>query len=190
MTDKEKEQEQEPTGVTEEKQPEVTAAGDNPEICFAPEDVNQFITALNEKSRLLDEMTDRYKRLQADFDNFRRRTRQEKEELSVVVAERIVGQLLPVVDNFERATASPATDVNALTTGVQMIFRQLNSALTQLGVEPINAVGNMFDPAQHEAVMRVADASQPDGIVVEELQKGYKLNGRLVRPSMVKVVGN
>ncbi len=167
-----------------------TTTVDNPEICFPSEDVNEFITALDEKSKLLDEMTDRYKRLQADFDNFRRRTKQEKEELSAVVAERIVCELLPVVDNFERATASKATDVDTLATGVQMIFKQLNTALVQLGVEPVNAVGTMFDPTQHEAVMRVEDATQPDGTVVEELQKGYKVNGRIVRPSMVKVVGN
>lgn len=163
---------------------------DNPEVCFNPDEVNQFITALNEKSQLLDEMSDRYKRLQADFDNFRRRTRQEKEELSGIVAERIICELLPVVDNFERATATTAADVETLATGVQMIFRQLNNALSQLGVEPINAVGNIFDPTQHEAVMRVEDATQPDGLVIEELQKGYKVNGRIVRPSMVKVVGN
>ncbi|WP_371370630.1 nucleotide exchange factor GrpE [Sporomusa aerivorans] len=185
-----KEQEQGQKDIQEEIATEKTVSEDNPEICFQPDAINQFMTALDEKSRLLDEMTDRYKRLQADFDNFRRRTRQEKEELSAVVAERIVCELLPVVDNFERATASTATDVETLSTGVQMIFRQLNNALCQLGVEPINAVGNLFDPTQHEAVMRVEDACQPEGMIVEELQKGYKINGRTVRPSMVKVVGN
>lgn len=167
-----------------------TAAEENYEVCFQAEDVSQFMAALDEKGRLLDEMTDRYKRLQADFDNFRRRTRQEKEELSIIVTERIIGELLPVVDNFERATASTPNDVTALATGVEMIFRQLSNTLTQLGVEPIIAVGNMFDPTQHEAVMRLADSSQPDGMIVEELQKGYKVNGRVIRPSMVKVVGN
>ncbi|HWR42761.1 nucleotide exchange factor GrpE [Sporomusa sp.] len=185
----EKEQQQVP-GETGQETGAETASADNPEICFNPGDVEQFMSALNEKSRLLDEMTDRYKRLQADFDNFRRRTRQEKEELSAVVAERIICELLPVVDNFERATASAATDVDTLATGVQMIFRQLNNALCQLGVEPVNAVGNIFDPSQHEAVMRVEDVSQPDGMVIEELQKGYKVNGRVIRPSMVKVAAN
>jgi len=188
MSRKEKEQEQ--LAAQQESIQTETASDPNPDICFPSDDVNEFMTALDEKSKLLDEMTDRYKRLQADFDNFRRRTRQEKEELSAVVAERIVCELLPVVDNFERATASKATDVETLSTGVQMIFKQLHNALTQLGVEPVNAVGTMFDPNQHEAVMRVEDAAQPDGMVVEELQKGYKVNGRVVRPSMVKVVGN
>ncbi|MDF2570100.1 MAG: grpE [Sporomusa sp.] len=186
----EKEQECEQSETVQENPDTETISNDNPEICFRPEDVNQFVTALNEKSRMLDEMTDRYKRLQADFDNFRRRTRQEKEELSVVVAERIICELLPVVDNFERATASPATDISTLTTGVQMIFRQLSNSLSQLGVEPVAAEGNMFDPALHEAVMRVEVDGQPDGMVIEELQKGYKVNGRVIRPSMVKVVGN
>ena len=188
MTEKEKVQEQ--LEATPESVTDATTADENPEICFVSEDVNEFMTALDEKGRLLEEMTDRYKRLQADFDNFRRRTRQEKEELSIVVAERIICELLPVVDNFERATASKATDVDALATGVQMIFKQLQNGLSQLGVEPVNAVGTIFDPTQHEAVMRVEDATQPDGMVIEELQKGYKVNGRLVRPSMVKVVGN
>jgi molecular chaperone GrpE len=183
-----KEQEQ-PVTEQESIQPEATA-DQNPEVCVPSDDMNQFMTALDEKSKLLDEMTDRYKRLQADFDNFRRRTRQEKEELSAIVTERVIGELLPVVDNFERATASKATDIDTLATGVQMIFKQLHNALTQLGVEPVNAVGTMFDPNQHEAVMRVEDDTQPDGMVVEELQKGYKVNGRVVRPSMVKVVGN
>lgn len=186
----EKEQEHVETETIQEKAQAETISVDSSESCVQPDDVNQSIAELDEKNRLLDEMTDRYKRLQADFDNFRRRTRQEKEELSAVVAERIVAELLPVVDNFERATASSATDVTTLATGVEMIFRQLTNALTQLGVEPINAVGTMFDPTQHEAVMRAPDANQPDGMVIEELQKGYKVNGRLVRPSMVKVVGN
>ena len=188
MTQKENEQEQ--LEAKQESVSDATTADENPEICFVPEDVNEFMTALDEKSRLLEEMTDRYKRLQADFDNFRRRTRQEKEELSTVVAEQIVCELLPVVDNFERATASKATDLDTLATGVQMIFKQLHNALSQMGVESVNAVGTVFDPAQHEAVMRVEDDTQPDGMVVEELQKGYKVKGRLIRPSMVKVVGN
>lgn len=187
MSQKENEQEQ---LAAEQENIQSETAAENPEICFPSADVNEFMTALDEKSRLLDEMTDRYKRLQADFDNFRRRTRQEKEEISAVVTERIVCELLPVVDNFERATASKATDVETLATGVQMIFKQLYNTLTQLGVEPVNAVGTMFDPNQHEAVMRVEDATQPEGMVVEELQKGYKVNGRVIRPSMVKVAGN
>lgn len=186
----EKEQEQLQTESVQENLNTETAAEENYEVCFQAEDVSQFMAALDEKGRLLDEMTDRYKRLQADFDNFRRRTRQEKEELSIIVTERIICELLPIVDNFERATASTPNDVTALATGVEMIFRQLNSTLTQLGVEPIIAVGNMFDPAQHEAVLRLEDSSQPNGMIVEELQKGYKVNGRVIRPSMVKVVGN
>lgn len=186
----EQEQEQLQAETSQDNKNTETSSEDSGQICFQPDDVNQFMTALEEKSRLLDEMTDRYKRLQADFDNFRRRTRQEKEELSAIVTERIVCQLLPIVDNFERATASTTTDITALTTGVEMIFRQLSNTLSQLGVEPISAVGNIFDPAQHEAVMRIEDSNQPDGMIVEELQKGYKVNGRVIRPSMVKVVGN
>lgn len=189
--EKQDEKQEEVNGQFKQELTDTEAAlGAEAEICIPPEDINKIMNALDEKGRLLDEMNERYKRLQADFDNFRRRTRQEKEELSIIVTERILGNLLPVVDNFERATASVATDVNTLSTGVEMIFRQLNNVLAELGVEPVNAVGNMFDPTQHEAVMRMQDANQPDGMIIEELQKGYKVNGRVIRPSMVKVATN
>ncbi|BBB92775.1 nucleotide exchange factor GrpE [Methylomusa anaerophila] len=152
--------------------------------------VNQIKSALAEKSRLLDELTDKYKRLQADFDNFRRRSRQEREELSTVVAEKIVCDLLPVIDNFERAIANSSQDPASVTTGIEMIYRQMNNVLTKLGVEPICALGLTFDPVLHEAVMREEDSSQPDGTVIDELQKGYKVHGKVVRPSMVKVICN
>jgi len=190
VKEKQDEKQEEAKGQLEQELTDTEAAlREEAEICI-PEDIKKIMNALDEKGRLLDEMNERYKRLQADFDNFRRRTRQEKEELSIIVTERIIGNLLPVVDNFERATASVATDVNTLSTGVEMIFRQLNNVLLDLGVEPVNAVGNMFDPIQHEAVMRMQDANQPDGMIIEELQKGYKVNGRVIRPSMVKVAAN
>lgn len=144
-----------------------------------------------EKEQIQAEMTERLKRLQADFDNFRRRTRQEKEELAAIITEGIVAQLLPVMDNFERALAVAAgQDAAGMLTGVQMICKQLNGTFEKLGVSVIEAVGSVFDPQQHEAVMRTADPEKEDGIVVEELQKGYILNGKIIRPSMVKVVGN
>lgn len=156
----------------------------------AEEAVDSQAAALAEKTHEVEECQQRLLRLQADFDNFRRRSRQEKEELSQVIAHGVFRELLPVLDNLERALAASVQDAGQLRTGVDMVYRQLNVILEKSGVIAIAAAGSQFDPALHEAVMRVEDASQPDGTVVEELQKGYMAGGKVLRPSMVKVVGN
>ena len=143
-----------------------------------------------EKERLLAEAEDRYKRLYADFDNFRRRSRQEKEELSNVVAQNLILELLPVLDNFERALSSFSEEEAAgIGSGVSMIYRQLFGALEKAGLSIVEAEGKEFDPQYHEAVLRVEDADQAEGTIVQELQKGYSVKGKVIRPSMVKVVG-
>ena len=143
-----------------------------------------------EKERLLAEAEDRYKRLYADFDNFRRRSRQEKEELSNVVAQNLILELLPVLDNFERALSSLSEEEAAgIGSGVSMIYRQLFGALEKAGLSIVEAEGKEFDPQYHEAVLRVEDADQAEGTIVQELQKGYSVKGKVIRPSMVKVVG-
>ena len=143
-----------------------------------------------EKERLLAEAEDRYKRLYADFDNFRRRSRQEKEELSNVVAQNLILELLPVLDNFERALSSLSEEEAAgIGSGVSMIYRQLFGALEKAGLSVVEAEGKEFDPQYHEAVVRVEDADQAEGTIVQELQKGYSVKGKVIRPSMVKVVG-
>jgi molecular chaperone GrpE len=148
-------------------------------------------TELADKERLLEEANDRYKRLQADFDNFRRRTRQEKEELSNFMAQNIILDLLPILDNFERALCSaPTKDTDKMLSGVEMICRQFHQVLEKNGLIAVEAVGKVFNPQEHEAVMRVEDAEQPDGMIVEELQKGYAVKGKVIRPSMVKVISN
>lgn len=171
-----------------ETEAEVLAAD---EICMPEDEVSKVLSALADKNRLLEEHTERYIRLQADFDNFRRRTRQEKEELSIIVAQGIVMQFLPVLDNFERALSlSGGAQGDGLRTGVEMICRQFAQVFEKLGVEPVAAVGAQFDPQLHEAVMSVEDTEKPDGTIAEELQKGYLLKGKVIRPSMVKVVKN
>lgn len=146
---------------------------------------------LEAKEKLLAESVDRIKRLHADFDNFRRRTRQEKEELSAVVAQELIKDLLPLLDNFERALAADLSDESStLKEGVEMIYKQMFSILEKNGLEKIAAEGEMFDPNFHEAIMRVADESKADDTIVEVLQTGYCVRGRVIRPSMVKVVGN
>lgn len=153
--------------------------------------VEKLQAELEKQQSLVEEHSDRYKRLQADFENLRRRTRQEKEDLSIVVAQNFILDLLPVVDNFERALSSAATqDAAQVLLGVDMIHRQFIQALEKSGMTAVEALGKQFDPQMHEAVMRVEDAEQADGTVVEELQKGYAVRGRVIRPSMVKVVSN
>lgn len=153
--------------------------------------VGDLEKTLQEKTAALEDMTRKYQRLQADFENFRRRSVKEKEEISVVVAEGIISELLPIVDNFERAIAVEASqDATAIRSGIEMIFRQMNGVFEKLGVSAIESVGRTFDPSEHQAVMKVDDADQEDGLIVEEFQKGYRLKDRVVRPSMVKVVSN
>lgn len=141
-------------------------------------------------SAAVQEKEDRILRLQADFDNFRRRTRQEKEELSDLITQNILTGMLPLIDNMERAIAAEATDAETLRTGVLMIYKQFMETLEKDGLAVIQTEGAMFDPNFHQAVMRIEDASKEDGMIESELQKGYTVKGKVVRPSMVQVVGN
>ncbi len=140
---------------------------------------------------LKNEFDNRYKRLQADFDNFRRRTNQEKEQLSGFVKGNVLADLLPVLDNFERAVQSPAEgDAKTFLDGFVMIHQNLMATLQKHGLAPIEAVGQPFDPNLHQAIMRVETDEYPDDTVVEVLQTGYTVDGRCIRPVMVKVSGN
>lgn len=136
-----------------------------------------------------EENYDRLQRLQAEFDNYRKRTLKEKTEITKYASERLVGELLPVLDNFERATSAAQTnsDFSSLSQGVEMILRQLQTALGKEGLKAMDAVGQPFDPNLHDAVLRVESDEHPENTVVEELQKGYYLKDKVLRPSMVKV---
>jgi molecular chaperone GrpE len=129
------------------------------------------------------------KRLAADFDNFRRRQAQEREDLIRFAGEKLILDILPVLDNFERAMASAkdAKEIASVVSGVELIQKQLLEAFIRNGVEEIEALGNAFDPNYHEAVQQMVDDEKPDHTVINELQKGYTLNGRVIRPSMVIV---
>lgn len=135
------------------------------------------------------EFENRFLRNQADFDNFRRRVRLDQEAAEKYRAQSLVSDLLPVVDNLERALQIEVADEQAksLQQGVQMVQRALLEALQKEGVEEIAAVGEAFDPNVHQAVMQVEDAEHPSNTVVEQFQKGYKLKDRVIRPAMVKV---
>ncbi|NOJ69761.1 nucleotide exchange factor GrpE [Paenibacillus alvei] len=133
----------------------------------------------------------RYLRAQADFDNFRRRTLKEKEDFAKYASAKLVTELLPVLDNFERALATEqaSSEAESFIKGVDMIFRQLGQVLEQEGVKPMEAVGQPFNPEFHQAVMTVDTDEYEEGVVVEELQKGYMLKDKVLRPAMVKVSG-
>ena len=145
------------------------------------------IEALNAK---LAENAERMKRLQADFENFRRRTRQEKEELYNMVIQGFITELLPLVDNFDRAMAAEATDAEKFQQGVEMIYNQLTEILKNKGMEVIDVTDAKFDPNFHQAVMRVQNPDLEDDTIAAELQKGYMVKGKVIRPSMVQVVAN
>ncbi|MFZ5590694.1 MAG: nucleotide exchange factor GrpE [Bacillota bacterium] len=170
----------EPEGEKEDHSP----AGDAP-----PEQVDLagLQAELAQKTALAEEYFQRLARLQADFDNYRKRTLREKEELLKFAAEKLIGQLLPVLDNFERALAAPEGDGAAFRSGVEMIYRQLMDILNREGLEPLQCVGQPFDPARHEAVMRQPAGERPENTVLAELQKGYILHGKVIRPAMVCV---
>lgn len=140
------------------------------------------------KTKLAD-TEDRLLRLRADFENFRRRTRQEKEELSKVVAQDILKGMLPCIDNFERALGQ-AKDLESFKQGMDMIYKQFMEALKANGLEVIETKDVKFDPNFHQAVMRVENPELEDDTIVMEMQKGYMVKGKVVRPSMVQVVAN
>lgn len=136
----------------------------------------------------LDEQKDRYLRLQADYDNYRRRTQKEKTELSMQVLQDFILELLPVVDNFDRALMAEGGDEGSIKTGVEMVHRQFMTILEQNGLALIDTTDDaQFDPNFHQAVMREENTEKPDGTILQELQKGYQVKGKTIRPSMVKV---
>jgi molecular chaperone GrpE len=143
----------------------------------------------DELEKKLAEFENRYFRLQADFDNFRRRSRIEAEANEKYRAQKLIIDILPAVDNFERALGMEVDNDQAksLKQGVEMVYRSLIDALLKEGLQPIEAVGKEFDPHMHQAVMQGNDESFGSNIVIEEFQKGYLLKDKIIRPSMVKV---
>lgn len=154
----------------------------------APEDA---VVDSTEQEKELEEIKSKYLRLHADFDNFRKRTQKEKEEWYQYAAAGIMEKLLPVLDNFERAleaVTSQGEEVQSLLAGLKMIYRQLVGVLEKEGLEPIIALGEIFDPNLHEAMLQVPlEEGQQDNQVVEELRKGYRFKERVIRPTLAKV---
>ncbi len=171
---------------SEEEAPEEAAS----EAAAMQEEIEALKGQVEKLTGDLQEKKDRLLRLQADFDNFRRRSAKEREEISAVVTQNFCKDMLPLLDNFERAMAAETKDVEAFQKGVEMIFTQFQEVLKKNGLEQIEAVGQKFDPNFHQAVMRVEDPEKEDDTVAQELQKGYMVKGRVIRPSMVQVVSN
>ncbi|MEC1024017.1 nucleotide exchange factor GrpE [Bacillus paralicheniformis] len=144
---------------------------------------------LKELQERLEEKENKLLRVQADFENYKRRARLDLEAAEKYRSQRIISDLLPALDNFERALQiDPDNEqTKSLLQGMEMVHRQILDALKNEGVEQIPSVGEQFDPNMHQAVMQVEDEAYESNAVVEELQKGYKLKDRVIRPSMVKV---
>lgn len=166
----------------------VTAAGEPVLVCAdeQAESIEDRIVQLEEK---LEAERAQALRVLADFQNYRRRSEEQRQEIASRTVQSFVAELLPVLDNFERALAASreSQSFDSLVSGVEMILRQLREILERHGVVPIEAVGHPFDPNLHDAVMRVEAADVEDNTVVEELQRGYMMDGRVIRPAMVKV---
>ena len=136
-----------------------------------------------------DSLLDRLARQQAEFDNARKRTVREQQEFREYAAADALKSLLPVVDSLDRALQAKS-DAEEFRNGVDLIYKQLQTALAKLSVHPIASKGEPFDPHYHEAIEMVETTEAPDHHVVEELQRGYKYKDRLLRPAMVKVAKN
>lgn len=166
---------------------------EEPASAEAAENLAQELEALRarvaELEKQVEEEHAQYLRAMADFQNFRRRHAEQRGELQQFANREMILALLPIVDNFERALAAAEKNQSyeALVGGVALTLRQLQEFLNKHGVKPIEAIGKEFDPNLHEAVMRVEDGEHPENTVVDELQKGYTMHSRVLRPSMVKV---
>jgi molecular chaperone GrpE len=158
----------------------------------APETLSaEAIEELKKRAAKADENWERLLRTTADFDNFKKRAAREKQDAIKYAAESLIGKVIPVLDNFEMALAaaqnSSADGLKSLQDGVSMIHAQLKSVLTESGLEEVDATGKPFDPNIHEAVSQQECADVPEGHVLQQLRKGYKLRERLLRPATVIV---
>ena len=143
----------------------------------------------DEKDLKIAELDDKFKRLFAEFDNFRKRSETEKAGRFAEGEKTVLLKILPLIDNFERALANVPEELkeNAYVDGMEKIYRSFMDLMKELGVTPIEAVGQPFDANLHNAVMHVEDEEQPENTVVEEFQKGYLFGDKVLRYSMVKV---
>lgn len=154
----------------------------------APDVTTDQLRDLEVQVETLKSRNDQLMRVAADFENYKRRQEREREEMAKYAGQQVVANLLPVLDNFERALqVQNAQDPVRFVEGIQMIQKQLNEVLTKANVEVVEAVGQPFNPEFHEAIASEVNDEVEDETVLEEFQKGYIMHGRLIRPSIVKV---
>jgi molecular chaperone GrpE len=167
--------------------------GEEPLVTLEPGTIApEQLAELKERAAKADEHWDRLLRTTADFDNFKKRAAREKQDAIKFANETVLQKLIPVLDNFDMALAAAQTTskgdaVQSLQTGVNMIYQQLKTALTEAGLEELDAADKPFDPNVHEAVSQKETAEVPEGQVVQQLRKGYKFRDRLLRPASVVV---
>jgi molecular chaperone GrpE len=175
-----------------EQEERVTHAGVTPETAAArsPETGGEdWETKLAAKDRECSDAKDQYLRLYAEFENYKRRAQRDQQDYTKFAAEKVLKELLPIVDNLERAVshARGAQADASIVDGMALIVRQFHDALRKNGCEPIDAVGKPFDPAFHQALAQIESTDHDVDTIVEEAQRGYLLHGRILRPSLVTV---
>ena len=183
MTKKQSEEDAAPEMTALEKRLAEKAAQESDEGT----DENAGPETLAEAQETIAELNERIVRLTADFDNFRKRAQREKDEARQFANQGLLEKLLPVLDNFEMALTAVKDADPSVRDGVQMILDQLLGVLKESGVEPVDAMGQPFDPNLHEALSQEETTEVEEGTVVQQVQRGYKLNDRLVRPARVVV---
>ena len=179
-------------GQEEAKEEDVKEGEDTEETQQEKQGDKKFFGRKNKKDKKdekIEELTDKLTRQMAEFDNFRKRTEKEKSQMYEVGAKDIIEKILPVVDNFERGLAAVAEEdkEHPFMQGMDKVYKQLMTTLDEIGVKPIEAVGQEFNPDFHNAVMHVEDENFGENMVAEEFQKGYTYRDSVVRHSMVKV---
>jgi molecular chaperone GrpE len=152
-----------------------------------PQQAEAQTDPLEELRREKDALHDRLLRTAAEFDNYRKRVDRERRELADYMKADVLAEILPILDNFERALQAPSAEGEPLRKGVELIHKQMLDFLRKRGVTPIEALGADFDPNFHQAVIHETSPSHREGEVIEELQRGYMLGDKLLRPAMVKV---
>jgi molecular chaperone GrpE len=162
----------------------------DPERELPPSEVSEESADLQKVKAERDSLIDRLARLQAEFENARKRAAKEQQDFRDYALSDAFRTLLPVMDSFERALQVSAGEKSEIRNGVELIYKQLQDAFTKMGLQPILAKGQVFDPHQHEAIEMVETSDFPDHQVIEELQRGYKIKDRLLRPAMVRVAQN
>ena len=150
------------------------------------DEITQIKEELSEQTKKADEYYEHLKRNMAEFDNYKKRVTKEKEKLYYTITSDVIADILPIMDNFEKAIDAKTTD-ESYKNGMEMIYAQLSEVLKKLGLEEIEALKTTFDPNFHEAVMHIEDENFGEKEVIEVLRKGYKIGDKVIRHSMVKV---